>query len=77
VTQSDLLQSQADTEDIKPALKKLQTDKGKGKAVEKDDTKEEKPVPVDIHSLDITPSTKMRRLWYVAGLCSLYPMTTC
>lgn len=60
---ADEEQTQDDNEDTKPALKKLQTDKGKGKAVDKEDKKDEKPVPVDIHSLDITPSTKMKRLW--------------
>lgn len=60
-----MLQSSGDSEDVKPALKKLQSDKGKGKAVDKEDKKEEKVIPVNIHSLDITPSTKMKRLWCV------------
>lgn len=63
---TDFSQSEGESEDVKPALKKLQTGKGKGKAVDKEDKKDEKPekpVPVDIQSLEITPSTKMKRLW--------------
>lgn len=61
------VQSPSQEGDVKPVVKKVQTKKGKGKAVDRGDDAEsnEKPEVIDTDLLNITPSTKMKHLMYV------------